>query len=55
MICKQCLCPPRDQWIKKKQYLYPKGGISSAIKKNKCESGIGKWMHMDVTVLRKVS
>ena len=51
---KQPRCPTADGWIKKMWYIYAME-YYSAIKKNKSESIIMRWMNLELIVQSEVS
>ena len=51
---KQPTCPSADKWIRKLWSIYTMG-YYSAIKKNKFESGLMKWMKLEPIIQSEVS
>ena len=51
---KQPRCPLRDEWIKKKWYMYTME-YYSAIKRNTFESVLIRWMNLEPIIQREVS
>ena len=52
--CKQPKCPSTDEWIKKLWYIYMME-YYSAIKRNKIESFVEKWMDIETVIQSEVS
>ena len=51
---KQPKCPSRDEWIKKKWYIYTME-YYSAIKRNEIGSLVETWMDLETVILSEVS
>ena len=52
--CKQPRCPSADEWIRKQWYIYTME-YYSAIKKNKFESVLMRWMKLEPIIQSEVS
>ena len=51
---KQPKCPPTEEWIKKKWYIYTME-YYSAIKKNEALTFAAAWMNLEIIILSEVS
>ena len=51
---KQPSCPSTDEWIKKMWYIFTME-YYSAIKRNKCESIVVRWMNLEPLIQSEVS
>ena len=51
---KQSRCPSTDKWIKKLWYVYAVE-YDSAIKRNRCESVLMRWMKLEPVIQSEVS
>ena len=50
---KQLKCPSTDEWIKKMQHVYTME-YYSAIKRNKIELFVMRWMELEIVILSEV-
>ena len=52
--CNQLKCPSTDEWIKKMWHIYTME-YYSAIKRNKIELFVGRWMNLESVIQSEVS